>query len=93
VPRNIVQRADAPTRGRLSGTAELKSVWCRPGVGRGPLARRGQNRGVEVTFTGVRHQGILGREPASDTVLRRRHRGDLRPARGLGDAESVLLAG
>ena len=53
-----------------------------------------RSRGVEVTFTGVRRQGILGREPAGDTVLRD---GDIVVIYGqpeeLEHAESVLLAG
>jgi CPA2 family monovalent cation:H+ antiporter-2 len=47
-----------------------------------------------VTFTGLRRQGILGREPAGDTVLRD---GDVVVLYGqpeeLERAESVLLVG
>jgi monovalent cation:H+ antiporter-2, CPA2 family len=61
-------------------------------VGRSLSEVRG--RGVAVTFTGVRRQGILGREPAGDTVLRD---GDIVVIYGqpeeLERAESVLLAG
>ena len=74
---------------------ELKSVVVPPGawaVGRSLAEVR--NRGVEVTFTGVRRQGILGREPGADTVLRD---GDIVVIYGqpeeLEHAESVLLAG
>jgi CPA2 family monovalent cation:H+ antiporter-2 len=53
-----------------------------------------RERGVAVTFTGVRRQGILGREPARDTILRD---GDIVVIYGqpeeLERAESVLLAG
>jgi CPA2 family monovalent cation:H+ antiporter-2 len=53
-----------------------------------------RSRGAEVTFTGVRRQGILGREPAADTVLRD---GDIVVLYGqpeeLERAEAVLLAG
>jgi CPA2 family monovalent cation:H+ antiporter-2 len=53
-----------------------------------------RHRGIEVTFTGVRRQGILGREPAGDTVLRD---GDIVVIYGqpeeLERAEAVLLAG
>lgn len=51
-------------------------------------------RGAEVSFTGLRRNGILGREPAGDTVLRE---GDIVIAYGLPEAlehaEAVLLAG
>jgi CPA2 family monovalent cation:H+ antiporter-2 len=61
-------------------------------VGRSLSEVRG--RGVEVTFTGVRRQGILGREPAPDTILRD---GDIVVIYGapeeLERAEAVLLAG
>ena len=74
---------------------ELKSVVVPPGawaVGRTLIEVR--NRGVEVTFTGVRRSGILGREPAGDTVLRD---GDIVVIYGqpeeLERAEAVLLAG
>jgi CPA2 family monovalent cation:H+ antiporter-2 len=53
-----------------------------------------RSRGMEVTFTGVRRQGIMGREPAGDTILRD---GDIVVIYGqpedLARAESVLLAG
>ena len=96
VLRNIVRRADARPVDELSEhREELKSVVVPPGawaVGRS-LAEV-KNRGVEVTFTGVRRQGILGREPASETVLRD---GDIVVIYGqpeeLEHAESVLLAG
>ncbi len=61
----------------------------------GTLAGRGARAAAStVTFTGVRRQGILGREPAGDTVLRD---GDIVVIYGqpeeLEHAESVLLAG
>jgi CPA2 family monovalent cation:H+ antiporter-2 len=96
VLRNIVGRAEA-TVGEDEGAPreEIKSVVVPPGawaVGRSLGEVRG--RGVEVTFTGVRRQGILGREPAADTVLRD---GDIVVIYGapeeLEHAESVLLAG
>ena len=53
-----------------------------------------RSRGAVVTFTGVRRQGIMGREPAGDTILRD---GDIVVIYGqpedLAHAESVLLAG
>jgi CPA2 family monovalent cation:H+ antiporter-2 len=74
---------------------EVKSVVVPPGawaVGR--TLGEVRSRGVEVTFTGIRRQGILGREPGKDTVL---HDGDIVVIYGapqdLEHAESVLLAG
>jgi monovalent cation:H+ antiporter-2, CPA2 family len=91
VLRNIVRRGDAVEE---SGE-EIKSVVVPPGawaVGRS--LREVRNRGVAVTFTGVRRQGILGREPAPDTILRD---GDIVVIYGqpeeLERAEAVLLAG
>ena len=96
VLRNIVRRGDPRPVDELSEhREELKSVVVPPGawaVGRTLHEVRG--RGVEVTFTGVRRQGILGREPAEGTVL---HEGDIVIIYGqpeeLERAESVLLAG
>ncbi|MGQ4828275.1 TrkA C-terminal domain-containing protein, partial [Enterococcus faecalis] len=73
---------------------ELKSVVIPPGawaVGR--TLEDVRSRGAVVTFTGVRRQGILGRDPAGDTILRD---GDIvviyGPPEDLARAESVLLA-
>jgi monovalent cation:H+ antiporter-2, CPA2 family len=96
VLRNIVPRGDArPFDEALDHHEELRSVVIPPGawaVGRTLEDVRG--RGTEVTFTGVRRQGILGREPAGSTVLRD---GDIVVIYGepenLARAESVLLAG
>jgi CPA2 family monovalent cation:H+ antiporter-2 len=96
VLRNIVRRGDArPVDETSEHREELKSVVVPPGawaVGR--TLGEVRNRGVEVTFTGVRRQGILGREPAGDTVL---HDGDIVVIYGqpeeLERAEAVLLAG
>src|SRR5262249_16305865 len=64
VLHNIVRRGDARPVDELSEhREELKSVVIPPGawsVGRSLHEVRG--RGVEVTFTGVRRHGILGRE-------------------------------
>jgi CPA2 family monovalent cation:H+ antiporter-2 len=93
VLRNIVRRGDA--RPPDDPREEIKSVVVPPGawaVGRtlGDV----RSRGVEVSFTGIRRLGILGREPAGDTVLRD---GDIVVLYGLPEelerAESVLLAG
>jgi CPA2 family monovalent cation:H+ antiporter-2 len=96
VLRNIVQRDDARLLDEGAGQREeIKSVVVPPGawaVGRSLSEVRG--RGVAVTFTGVRRQGILGREPSGETVLRD---GDIVVIYGQPDelerAESVLLAG
>jgi CPA2 family monovalent cation:H+ antiporter-2 len=96
VLRNIVGRAEAAPADETSGShAESKSVVVPPGawaVGRSLSEVRG--RGVAVTFTGVRRQGILGREPGADTMLRD---GDIVVIYGepgeLERAESILLAG
>jgi monovalent cation:H+ antiporter-2, CPA2 family len=92
VLRNIVRSTGADEDGVRE---EIKSVVVPPGawaVGRSLDEVRG--RGVEATFTGVRRQGILGREPAADTVLRD---GDIVVLYGapeeLERAEAVLLAG
>ena len=96
VLRNIVRPGEPrPVDASTEHREELKSVVVPPGawaVGRS-LAEI-KDRGVEATFTGVRRQGILGREPATDTVLRD---GDIVVLYGapaeLEHAESVLLAG
>ena len=96
VLRNIVRRGDArPLDETHEFREELKSIVIPPGawsVGRTLGDVKG--RGVHVTFTGVRRQGILGREPSGETVLRD---GDIVVIYGqpeeLERAESVLLAG
>jgi CPA2 family monovalent cation:H+ antiporter-2 len=97
VLRNIVPRGDSQGAfdESLDSREELRSVVIPPGawaVGR--TLQDVRSRGMEVTFTGVRRQGILGREPAGDTVLRD---GDIVVIYGqpedLARAESVLLAG
>jgi monovalent cation:H+ antiporter-2, CPA2 family len=74
---------------------ELKSVVIPPGawsVGRTLEEVRG--KGADVAFTGIRREGILGREPSADTCLRE---GDIVVIYGqpeeLEHAENVLLAG
>jgi monovalent cation:H+ antiporter-2, CPA2 family len=96
VLRNIVRPGDSPVVQESSEQREeIKSVVLPPGawaVGRSLGEVR--NRGVAVTFTGVRRHGILGREPAEHTVLRD---GDIVVIYGQPDelerAEAVLLAG
>src|SRR5580700_256645 len=98
VLRNIVRHGhgdERPLDEPLESREEIKSVVVPPGawaVGRSLGELR--SRGVAVTFTGVRRQGILGRDPAADTVLRD---GDIVVIYGqpeeLERAEAVLLAG
>jgi CPA2 family monovalent cation:H+ antiporter-2 len=96
VLRNIVRPGDSRMVDETSEQREeIKSVVVPPGawaVGRSLGEVR--NRGVAVTFTGVRRHGILGREPAENTVLRD---GDIVVIYGQPDelerAEAVLLAG
>ena len=96
VLRNIVPRGDSrPFEESAEHQEELKSIVIPPGawaVGRSLQDVR--SRGAEVTFAGVRRQGILGREPAGETILRD---GDIVVIYGqpedLARAESVLLAG
>ena len=96
VLRNIVGREDSRAADEASEPhEEIRSVVVPPGawaVGRSLSEVR--NRGVAVTFTGVRRHGILGREPSVDTVLRN---GDIVVIYGqpeeLERAEAVLLAG
>ncbi|MFO1455642.1 MAG: monovalent cation:proton antiporter-2 (CPA2) family protein [Steroidobacteraceae bacterium] len=94
--RNIFRRDDAlPIDDAHAFREELKSVVVPPGawaVGRSIGEVR--QRGAEVSFTGVRRQGILGREPAAEMRLRE---GDVVVLYGLPEAlehaEAVLLAG
>jgi len=96
VLRSIVRRGDARVVDETTEQREeIRSIVVPPGawaVGRSLGEVR--NRGVAVTFTGVRRHGILGREPAGDTILRD---GDIVVIYGqpeeLERAESVLLAG
>src|SRR5580765_768744 len=96
VLRNIVRRGDArPVDETSEHREEIKSVVRPPGawsIGRTLAEVRSHD--VAVSFTGVRRHGILGREPAGDTVLRD---GDIVVIYGqpedLERAEAVLLAG
>jgi CPA2 family monovalent cation:H+ antiporter-2 len=94
--RGLYRRDDArPIDETHAFREELKSIVLPPGswgVGRSLAEIR--ERGAEVAFTGVRRQGILGRDPALDTVLRE---GDIVVVYGLPEAiehaEALLLAG
>ena len=96
VLRNIVRRANAPALDESHEfREEIKTVVVPPrawAVGR--TLGEVRARGVQVTFTGVRRHGILGRNPAESTQLRD---GDVVVLYGtpeeLERAEAVLLAG
>ena len=96
VLRNIVRRTGAPALDESHEfREEVKSVVVPPGawaVGR--TLGEVRARGVQVTFTGVRRHGILGRNPTESTQLRD---GDVVVVYGtpeeLERAEAVLLAG
>jgi monovalent cation:H+ antiporter-2, CPA2 family len=94
--RTLVRREDPrPADDSHPDREELKSVVIPPGAWSvGHTLAQVRARGAEVTFTGVRRQGILGREPAGDTQIRE---GDIVVIYGLPEAlehaESVLLAG
>jgi CPA2 family monovalent cation:H+ antiporter-2 len=96
VLRNIVRRPDArPLDDSHEFREEIKSVVMPPGAWAvGQTLGDVRNRGAEVVFTGVRRNGILGREPVVDTVLRE---GDVVVLYGLPEelerAEAILLAG
>jgi CPA2 family monovalent cation:H+ antiporter-2 len=96
VLRNIVRRGDARVVDETTEQREeIRSIVVPPGAWAvGHSLGEVRNRGVAVTFTGVRRHGILGREPAGDTILRD---GDIVVIYGqpeeLERAEAVLLAG
>jgi len=84
-----------PPEGTHAPGAELKTVVLPPGawsIGRTLAEIRG--RGAQVTFSAIRREGIVGRDPDEATVLRE---GDVVIVFGtpedLEHAESVLLAG
>ena len=94
--RNVLTRDwEHPIEHAPEDADELKTVVIPPGawaVGR--TVQEVRERGAEVAFTGIRRQGILGREPAPDATLRE---GDIVVIYGapkeLHHAESVMLAG
>ncbi len=96
VLRNVVGREDrSAADASLEHREALRSIVVPPGAWSiGRTLAEVRERGVEVAFTGIRRHGILGREPANDTILRD---GDIVVIYGqpeeLERAESVLLAG
>ena len=96
VLRTVVRRGAVPALDASGGLSEeLKSVVVPPGAWAiGHTLAEVRAKGVNVTFTGVRRHGILGRDPAEGMRLRD---GDVVVVHGtpeeLERAESVLLAG
>jgi CPA2 family monovalent cation:H+ antiporter-2 len=96
VLRNVVTRDwEHSIEHAPGGGDEMRSIVIPPrawAVGR--ALEEARQKGAEVAFTGIRRQGILGREPAADTVFRE---GDIVIVYGspkaLEHAEAVLLAG
>jgi len=96
VLRNIVSRdGEHPIDDTNEYEEEVKSVVLPPqawAVGR--TIDEARARGAQVAFTGIRRQGILGREPDGDAHLRD---GDIvvlyGPPEALEHAEAILLAG
>ncbi len=84
-----------PPDGTHAPGAELRTVVLPPGAWSiGRTLGEVHGRGAEVTFSAIRREGIVGRDPDEATVLRE---GDVVIAFGsqeaLEHAESVLLAG
>jgi CPA2 family monovalent cation:H+ antiporter-2 len=96
VLRNVLTRDwERPIEHAPGNGEELRTVVSPPGawaVGR--TLEEVRSRGAEVAFTGIRRQGILGREPEPDAEFRE---GDIVVIYGdpknLEHAESVMLAG
>ena len=92
--RNVIARGDGSTND-AEFAEQVRSVVLPPGswcIGKCLDDVRGA--GAQVAFTGIRRQGILGREPNGDTQF---HDGDIVVIYGtpeqLEHAEAVLLAG
>ena len=92
--RNVIARSDgSPT---TPGSPKRFVRWCcrrAPGASASAIDEV-RAAGAEVAFTGIRRQGILGREPTGDTEFQD---GDIVVIYGtpeqLEHAEAVLLAG
>jgi CPA2 family monovalent cation:H+ antiporter-2 len=92
--RNVIARGEGPAED-APFEEEVRSVVVPPGswcIGKAVDEVRGA--GAQVTFTGIRRQGILGRDPSGDTQFQE---GDVVVIYGTPDAlehaEAVLLAG
>lgn len=94
--RDLIQFPDASVAGNRAVFADEQHTFVLPpgawAVGRTITEVR--ERGAEMTFSAIRRDGIVGREPAADTVLRE---GDVLVLYGHPDAlehgEAVLLMG
>jgi CPA2 family monovalent cation:H+ antiporter-2 len=92
--RNVIARGDGMTND-AEFAEQMRSVVLPPGSWCiGKRVDEVRNAGAEVAFTGIRRQGILGREPTGDTEFQD---GDIVVIYGtpeaLEHAEAVLLAG
>ena len=92
--RNVIARGDGSTND-AEFDEQVRSVVVPPGSWCiGKAWTRCASAGAEVAFTGIRRQGILGREPSGDTEFQD---GDIVVIYGtpeaLEHAEAVLLAG
>jgi CPA2 family monovalent cation:H+ antiporter-2 len=92
--RNVIARGDGMSND-AEFTEQMRSVVLPPGSWCiGKRVDEVRSAGAEVAFTGIRRQGILGREPTGDTEFQD---GDIVVIYGtpeaLEHAEAVLLAG
>jgi len=92
--RNVIARGDGSLND-AEFAEQVRSVVLPPGSWCiGKCVDEGRRAGAQVAFTGIRRQGILGREPTGDTEFQD---GDIVVVYGtpeaLEHAEAVLLAG
>ena len=92
--RNVIARGDGSSND-AEFAEQVRSVVLPPGSWCiGKCVDEARRAGAEVAFTGIRRQGILGREPTGDTEFQD---GDIVVIYGtpeaLEHAEAVLLAG
>jgi len=92
--RGVIARGDA-SAGDVPIEEQVRTVVVPPGSWCiGKVVDEVRGAGTEVTFTGIRRDGVLGRDPPGDTQF---HEGDIVVICGTPDAlehaEAVLLAG
>ena len=92
--RNVIAGGDGATN-EAAFEEQVRSVVVPPGSWCiGKAVDEVREAGAEVAFTGIRRQGILGRDPSGDTEFQE---GDIVVIYGTPDAlehaEAVLLAG
>ena len=92
--RGVIARGDA-SAGDVPIEEQVRTVVVPPGSWCiGKVVDEARGAGAVVTFTGIRRDGILGRDPPGDTQF---HEGDIVVICGTPDAlehaEAVLLAG